>query len=244
MLDSTARLEAYVSTVEAPLFDDTRKALRFALNAAHVQMPRPAMNVAMVEGLRKRMKPKRRRNKSEALALMQMEALGAEQEALETAQALFRRPQATLTSMERAIQAGFILQVFSHMDLTHQTLIRGQLLQPAIPCDCHRPCCSGWATSYSWSKAVEDTCTLMRQDIDTKGSISTLPKLRRAIVMAWYRRQAVKLQDLARIAECTSVTAAKHRAAIIEWLESTENNAWIEADAILGNAGIVGTFID
>lgn len=231
---------------ESPLFDDTRKALRFALNADHVQMPRPAMTVAMVEGLKQRMKPKRRRNKSEALAVQLQEALGAEEDLVTTVRGLFTRKQASLTSIEKAAQAGFILQVFSQLDWHHQVLIRGRVLRPAMPCACRRSCCSGWATSMMWAKAIDDTCKLLQDSTaqGAKGSISTLPKLRRAVVQGWYSRREMRLIDLAGHVGCSSVTAAKHRALIVEWLERIENEAWVEADATLGNAGITGTFID
>lgn len=222
---------------EDPPFDDTRKALIFALNAHDVKMPKPFMSKAMAEGIKKKVRKSRRTSSS---ALPEIEQRGSR---------LNDPRRLRVAPADRPLQAGFILAAFHRMDPMHQVVLSGCLIKSHSPCDCRRPCCSGWAQSLRWTQAVSAMCSILRDLGDDlrkpgKRGLSTQPQLRKLVVESYFRRRAVRLEDLATIAECSLTTAAKHRAWIVDFLTTQENNAWLEADELLNQVGITGTFTD
>lgn len=232
---------------DGPLFDNTRKALVFALNANEVEMPKPGMTASMAEGI----KPKLPRGKKarEAFFAKAAERREAERDAL--VRAAFRRRDEVrgMKGVNRAAQAGFILQEFAKLDDRHQTVLTGLLVRSHRPCACRRPCCSGWAVDLRWAKAVEDTCLLLKEAGDVlrvpgKRGLSTQPALRRAVVLAFYKGTEPTLVELAALAECSQITAAKHRAWIAEYLKATETEAWQEIASLFDRVGITGAFLD
>jgi hypothetical protein len=229
----------------APLFDDTRKALVFALNAADVKMPKPSMTTAMAEGIKKKLpRTAKARAKFFAKAAEQREA---ERDAL--VRAAFKRKPTKLTGEERAAQAGFILLEFQKLDAAHQVVLTGLLTRSHSPCDCRRPCCSGWARNLRWDKAVADACFMLKETGDVlrqpgKRGLSTQPHLRKAVVEEFFTKRPITLVHLASVAHCSQMTAAKHKAWIVEYLEQTETEAWQQIAALFDAAGITGAFID
>lgn len=232
---------------DEPLFDDTRKALVFALNANDVRMPQPGMTASMAEGVAKKIP----RGAKARAAFFAKAAEQREQERSALIRAAFRpRPRVgRLNAVDKSAQAGFILQEFAKLDSRHQTVLTGLLVRSHRPCACRRPCCSGWAIDLRWAKAVEDTCLLLKEAGDVlrvpgKRGLSTQPSLRRAIVTSFYKKTEVTLVELAGIAECSQITAAKHRGWIVEYLEQTETEAWQEIASLFDRVGITGAFLD
>jgi hypothetical protein len=230
---------------DQPLFDDTRKALVFALNAADVQMPKPSMTTAMVEGIKKKV-PKGAKAKAAYFA-KGAEARDAERDRL--VREAFRRKPEKLNTQERAAQAGFILLEFQKLDQVHQIVLTGLLTRSHSPCTCRRPCCSGWARNLRWDKAVADACFMLKETGEVlrqpgKRGLSTQPHLRKAVVEEFFTKRATTLVYLASVAHCSQMTAAKHRTWIVEYLEQTETEAWHQIAALLDQAGITGAFTD
>jgi len=233
------------SSEDQPLFDDTRKALVFALNAIDVQMPKPGMTTAMVEGLKKKLpRGAKARSKFFAKAREEREAAVAG-----LVRAAFRRKTVKLSALEKAAQAGFILQEFAKLSHEHRVVLTGLLTRSHSPCACRRPCCSGWARNLGWDKAVLDACLLLKEggEVTRKPGargLSTQPHLRKAIVEEFFTKRPVTIVWLASIAHCSQMTAAKHKAWITEYLEQTENEAWAAVAELFDQAGITGAHLD
>jgi len=230
---------------EQPLFDNTRKALAFALNAADVRMPKPSMSVSMTEGIAKKM-PKGKKARAAWFAKI------AEQRDVERDQLVrqaFRRRAEPLTGEDRAAQAGFILQEFQKLDEAHKIVLTGLLTRSHSPCACRRPCCSGWARNLAWDKAVLDACLLLKETGDVlrqpgKRGLSTQPHLRKAVVEEFFTKRPITLVELAGLAHCSTMTAAKHKAWIVEYLQQVEVEAWEQVSALFDRVGITGAFLD
>lgn len=230
---------------DQPLFDDTRKALVFALNAVDVQMPRPGMTTSMAEGMKKKL-PRGAKARAKFFEKAREER-DAERAAL--VRAAFRRQTVKLSALEKAAQAGFILQEFAKLSTEHQVILVGLLTRSHSPCACRRPCCSGFARNLRWDKAVLDTCLMLKDSSDVtrtpgKRGLSTQPHLRKAVVEEFFTKQARSIVDLASLAHCSQMTAAKHKAWITAYLENTETAAWGAAAELFDQAGITGAYLD
>lgn len=234
---------------EQPQFDDTRRALSFALNAHRsAAPPRPAASVAMANGVAK---PKRKRVSKKAAAAAEEERLAREDEERRAmVRAAFGGPRSPKREeRDRAAQAGLILAVLDRMDAAHAAVLRARLIVSHEACSCRRPCCSGWAVNLRWVVAVSAICDMLRDSADLlkvkgKRGMSTLPQLRRIVVEHHFTERPQTLGALAERAGVSSITAAKHRAAILEWLEATENEAWAQAQLMLDRAGVTGAFTE
>ena len=232
-----------------PPFDDSRKALAFALNAADAQMPRPAASKAMSaphprKETKKQRKARRRAEEEHGVSLVRGPGTRPSNYAADAR----RAARQEWLGLEPPAQAGLILQVFGRMDREHRAVLAGLLVRSHVPCSCRRPCCSGWWQQPRWTAVVEETCEILRTAGDVvrqpgKKGLSTQPVLRRAIVEAWFTKRDASLADLAFLGDVSPATAAKHRAWIVEWLEQTEQEAWLQADAMLDAAGITGTIV-
>jgi hypothetical protein len=230
----------------APVFDDSRKALVFALNANRVAMPRPFMNKAMAEAPRKA--PKKRRKSALALFLAPDDAFAL----LELENAPKRRgsrppgPQ-PLKGLDRAHQAGFILSQLDRIYPAQRLVLRGLLTQAYEPCTCRSPCCSGRRRNARWAEAVKATCLLLKEVGDVtrepgKRGLSTQPEMRLALVEQFYTKNTMTVADAARIGKVSTMTATRHRDWIFEFLEQTETEAWLSIDALFDQVGITGSF--
>lgn len=239
-----------------PPFDDSRKALVFALNATDVQMPRPAMNKAMAQGAKKEETKAAAKRRKKALA--KAGVLEAEvtprtpTKHVDSAQEARRAAQKEWLGLDTPAQAGLILREFEKLDREHRVILTGLLVQPLVACSCRAPCCSGWAKVPRWTKAVQDTLELLKESTDLvrmpgKKGLGTQPELRRCIVQEFYEKDRVEprsLAALARMAGVSAITAAKHRGWILEGLQRIENEAWLQIDAMFDQAGITGTIVE
>lgn len=239
-------MSAYLS--DTALFDDTRKALAFALNAHRsAAPPRPTATVAMATAPGKKPKKPRTKKDRQAAEEERLEREDAERRAL--VRAAFARRDPKTAERDRAAQAGLILAVFAKLDDAHRHVLSGRLVVSHEPCACRRPCCSGQAVNLRWTVAVGEICALLKERADLlkvpgKRGMSTLPGLRRAVVEAYLLGAECRVVDLAERGGVSTVTAAKHRAAITEWLETCEDEAWAQAALLLDRAGITGAFTD
>lgn len=240
-----------------PPFDDSRKALAFALNAHDVRTPPPAMSRAMAEGVRKAQTKAAARREAK-LRKQRLKEAGGDESAPDPLAGTVRRSgdartkadaQRQWLGLARPAQAGLILREFGKLDREHRAVLAGLLTRPYESCSCGRPCCSGRYRVPRWAQAVEETCELMKESADLvrlpgKKGLGTQPGLRRAIVSLHYTKEEYVLSHLAAAAGVAAMTAAKHRAWIVEALVRIEQEAWVQIDAMLDAAGITGTIIE
>lgn len=232
---------------EAP-FDNSRKALTFALNAHQVSVPQPYANKVMHDiNLRKP------RAKSKALQKLR------EQEAIAEAEAVKgRRLRAgpwPARGLDKAHLAGYILHQFGKLDRVHQVVLTVRQMTAIVPCTCGAACCCGWRPVGLWVAAVDELCELTKQraivlanegaipGAPMKVGLSTQPALRRYIIAQWGARSWSSVVDLARHFNLSALTVSRHRGWIEEWLDTQENNAWLDVDAVFDRTGITGPFL-
>jgi hypothetical protein len=228
-------------------FDDTRKALSFALNQ-HLVSPPPAMMNQMMAAVKVKAKKRKRKPKPEELLWLgekTAEQLLEEEEHRRSTRRsdLQRHPGPMLAKSDEPHLAGYILYHFGRLDAAHQEVLAGLLTTPAQACSCGQPCCSGWRPVPRWVAAVRSTCeTLMlRADaIHGRKGLSTERTLRQLLVELYYLREGPTLTDIARRAGVTLVTAARHKEWIHGYLQRTETAAWEECAIIFDQAGITG----
>lgn len=233
-------------------FDDSRKALTFALNQHLIAPPPAMMNQMMASVTLAPIVKKRKKKKSEIETLMlafaddpetlvQMEREKGQRRRMD----LQRHPGPQLAKADKPHLAGYILYHFKRMDRHHREVLTGLLTEAAIPCGCKQPCCAGWRPTERWSQAVRDTCeTLMlRADVTKepgKKGLSSQPLLRQLLVELYFLGDGPTLMEIARRAKVNTITAARHRGWIHEYLAETENGAWMALDALFDQAGITG----
>lgn len=228
-------------------FDDSRKALEFALNAHQVSLPQPFMNKAMAAA-----KPKRRKSRDPGVRKLQdlQEEIDAERAAHRT----LKHGQWPTKGLDGAHLAGFILAKFGTLTELTQVVLTGRLTRPVMECTCGNPCCSGWRPVGRWVGAVDRMCELAKYQalaIANEGRIpgapmraglSTQPALRRAIVKAYFTGDDVSVSGTAARHGLDWHTVARHRGWLTEWMATLENNGWLEVDALFDHCGITGPF--
>lgn len=230
---------------EAP-FDDSRKALVFALNAHQVTVPQPYMSRVMSQ-----IAVKSRKGSKAVERLRQLEQEAAQENVKGRRLRAGPRPA---KGLDKAHLAGYILGEFAKLDRIHQVVLSVRCITAALPCDCNAPCCAGWRPVDRWVQAVDELCELTRQQaliIANEGAIpgapmktglSTQPALRRHIIAQWGARTWSSVADLSRKFQLNALTVSKHRGWIEEWLDTQENNAWLQVDALFDRTGITGHF--
>lgn len=220
-----------METSKAPeggaLFDSSRKALLFALNAtARSRYSAPLMNKMMADGKVRRIEladgtkmtvavPRRRRNEN-------------------------------LIGMDGVAQAGMILLQLAKLPRPKQLVLIGSTLQSQLPCSCRSPCCRGYKMNSEWAQAIEELCDVLKNEANVtkkKGvkGFSTPPMMRRALVEKHFiPGKRIVLAELADACDVTEATVIKHRKLITEYLERADKDGWTALDASLTKAGIVG----
>ena len=223
------------------LFDSSRKALHFALNAVKVKMPQPFMNKAMAESP---VKPKRRKKVkpgTENAAALELLSLDEAPEARKMNYAV-RMP----TGLDAAAQAGFILRQLDRLDPIHKAMLCGVTMTAYHPCECRAACCSGERVNPTWATVVKDVCELLKEAGDitkTKGKrgLSTHPVMRWSLVEQYFTQRHLKLVDIATQCKVSLMTATKHREWIHTYMKQSEQEAWIAVDLLFDQAGITGS---
>lgn len=230
------------SETAPPAFDDTRAALEFALNASRVEMPRPFMNKAMAEAVKKTAK----RRKKSTRELTEAEQLLEQENAVKPRKSRPPGPP-PLKGLDRAHLAGYILSQLERLDRYHKTILKGLMIHAYDPCACRSPCCSGWRRNARWAEAVKDTCLMLKETADItktgKRGLSTQPELRMAFVEQFYTKNTMTVAAAAAKAQVTTMTATRHRDWIFEWLEQQEDEAWQALDRVFDRSGITGAFL-
>lgn len=242
---------------QAP-YDDTRKALSFALNHHQVAPPTAMMNAMMASIRVEEKKRKRKKKKSEAELLGEalLSAVETPEQLLEMEREQAQKKRSNLTrhpslrsqglsKNDEAHLAGFILYHFGRLDPQNQEVLSGLLTIPFQPCSCRQPCCSGHRPTERWVAAVRATADRLWRHAEVlkqpgKKGLGTQPLLRQLLIELYFLGGGPSLTDIAGRSGVSLVTAARHRAWIHEWLGATEQAAWEELEAIFDQAGITG----
>lgn len=245
-------------------FDDTRKALTFALNyEGEVKASTMTRMLAQV----------RKAPKKPGKAAMRRLLAGLDGSTREIAQAVIEAQFAPkrltrkgplvprLTGLDAAHMAGYILAHFARLDPDHQTVLKGLACHTHDPCSCKAPCCSGWRQRPIWGEAVRDAChmleragTILVGDVAGKKrpdwaytlgkrGISSPPALRIRVVMDFFQRRSTRLEDLATLGRVSVTTAARHKEWILTYLDQLETEAWAQLAALFDQAGITGDIL-
>ena len=232
-------------------FDDVRAALSFALNFEG-DSKAPVM-WTMLARVRAAPKPVTKR----AQKIIDRALKGFDAQSRELALKLIQRQFAEagtrkttlgpppLRGLDASHMAGYILATFQRLDHKHQVLLRGSVLRAYAPCSCGAPCCSGRRRNGRWAEAVRQTAELLREAGEiVKGSgkrgLSTPPEMRLALIEQYYTKSAVGLEEFAAIGRVSTATAARHKAWVQEWMEQTEDEAWLALAPIFDEAGVTG----
>src|SRR5437899_481750 len=115
-----------------PLFDSTRKALRFALNH-HMALPRPAMNKLMADG------------KVQRIVLADGSKI-----TLAAPRATARPGSEQLHGLDGAATAGMVLLHLAQLPEPQQLVLMAGSMPATLPCSCRSACCVGEKRNGEW----------------------------------------------------------------------------------------------
>lgn len=227
---------------ESPLFDSTLKALRFAFNAGEAYyIASPTMNVMMAEAKVK--KPRRVKGKPHPDDF--------QPEAKARGPRPLAQPGEALQGLNKAGQAGFILQTCLRLDIRHYSILQARFTINSTPCSCGSPCCRGSRTVPRWASAITQLCAILKESGDVlkapgKRGLSTDPTLRRMIVERFFWQgegNPPSVAALARIARVSPITAAKHAEWIETYLDQEEMEAGLQVQALFDQTGVTGLIL-
>jgi len=213
-----------------PLFDNVEKALSFAFNLELGNLPAITMNKMMAEGPPEKLKGQ-----------------GPIETPSRPSPSLGAQPGDRLSGLDRAAQAGFILQLVARLDRAHQNTLAARLTRHRDSCSCRNACCRGWRPNKGWSTAIYGLCELLQDTEDAKKAtgkrgFSTDPKLRKLLVERFFY-SGLSPFSTTRLAETTGVshvTVVKHNEWSVAILEAVENEAWQQIGAIFDAEGVTG----
>ena len=226
-----------MSPSDPPAFDSVERALVFAFNSSETtEIASPVMNRAMSEVP---VKPKRKRKAKKG------EDGPPEPPEKVRPSPPPAQPGERLRGLNKAMQAGIILQVVKRLDPIHADILAARYTHPTTPCQCQAMCCRGFRPVQRWTKAIYRICEALKETADVtrtpgKRGLSTEPTLRRLLVERYFLGLGQSTVKLARIAKVSHITAAKHDEWIRAYIEEEETRAKLEIAAIFDQEGITG----
>lgn len=211
---------------ESPLFATSREALVFAANHSNDLYQPPLMNRMLAEVARAR---RARANQDEEVEVAQQR-------------------RATLMSfpgLERAGQAGLILQLVAQLPDETIHVLLASVLRPRNACSCGAPCCSRWRINNDWLESVAIVVGMVaRAQDNAKDSgkkFITPPSLLTDIVRQFFDRDAKETRDeIATRHDLSPQTITKHQKVLGRHLVGLVRSGFTKLDVILVDAGIVG----
>jgi len=233
-----------MTTPEPPAFDHVDKALVFAMNAAEAyHIASPVMNKAMAAVPIAKPKAKK---KKKVLHLQGPDPL--EEPESRPRPTIISQPGERLRGLNKAMQAGFILQIVGRLDPHHARILEARYIEPTAPCYCQSPCCQGFRQTQRWGQAIGALCEILKETADVlrqpgKKGLSTEPVLRRLLVERYFLNEATPISRLAKQAKVSPITAAKHDGWIREYLERELTEALMQIAALFDQEGVTG-FLD
>lgn len=174
------------------------------------------------------------------------------QTADKAAQAVERRQSVPamqgLSSLDKAAQAAFILQMAGRLpDLTLHTMLAA-VLKPRDLCNCRRPCCSGSSPNGDWITSVKEVDEALYEHLESqkqagkKGNYTLTHALRAEIVRQFFDRRSLQTKaDLATRFAISEDSIATHQKKVGAYLTGTIRTAFTKLDEILVERGIVGS---
>jgi hypothetical protein len=242
-------------TSEAPetgtYFDDTRKALEFALNfEGHAKTSVMSSILAQMSHLPRKVSQTARkrllrqyRDDPELMEFVKS-LLSAE---LKTRRSRTMAPPPSPKGLAGAFLAGHILAHFGRLERHRQDILAARTARAYDRCACGSPCCCGWRRRPVWAQAVVEVCKHLELVADVtrqpgKRGLSTNPAMRVAIVEDYFLNGGMSLTDIARIGQVVLATAGAHREMIRSYLEQEEDSGWTDLAHIFDQAGITGAF--
>ena len=221
-----------MSEKDAVPFDSVIKALTFAFNAGEdFHIASPVMNKAMAEV---KVKKSRRKVTAEAAQLLAPEP--------RVGGFYTKQPGESLQGWNKAMQAGFILQVVARLDAYQVSLLAARFTRPTTPCQCQNLCCQGFRVTPRWGKALDYLCLHLKLDANIVGKdgLSTEPFLRKLVVERYFLNDPGSIAHLARRAKVSHITATKHANWIQEYLGKEETEAMEQIALLFDQEKITG----
>lgn len=209
---------------ETPLFASSREALTFAANFKGETIKASTMN--------------------RMLADMQQADENTEQQ---VARKGALNTMKGLSSLDRAGQAGLIMQLFQRLPDIAIQVILAAVVKPRDACVCRAPCCSGWRTNKFWlinlAYIDEGVWTWLEatKPKGKKGSFTLTAPLRAELVRQYFDRASKQTQtDIAERFGLSEEAVADHQRKIGKHLTGLIRDSFSKLDEILVAAGIVG----
>ena len=223
-----------MSQSEQVAFDSVVKALVFAFNASDsYYIASPVMNKAMAEA------PVKKKRAKKGAKQVQDEEIKPRPSPPPM------QPGERLRGLNKAMQAGFILQLVRRLEPHHADILAACYTHPTNPCQCQSPCCQGFRPTPRWRDAITRICEHLKETGDVvkapgKRGLSTEPTLRRLLVERYFLDNGVSTAKLARIAKISNITAAKHDEWITTYLEQEETEARLQIAGVFDQEGVTG----
>ena len=208
-------------------FDSVARALEFAFNADGAYIAPPVMNRVMAA-----IPAKKKRGQKEIGWTRKPSAPPLQ-------------PGEAVRGLDKAAQAGFILQLVGRLGAEQKNALEARFTRPHLPCSCGSPCCQGWRTHHAWKRAIDALCESLKDDANIMGrrgklGMSTEPRLRLAIVANYFKNIPEATTRIADQVGVNSVTAARHSELIRSYLYRVESEALLDIALIFDQVGIVG----
>lgn len=210
---------------DSPLFASSREALTFAANFKATAIQPPVMNRMLVE------------MQQADEAVQKAERRGLPPPGLER-----------LTSLDKAGQAGYILQMVGRMNDNDINVMLAAVLRPRDICTCRAPCCCGYRANKDWHEAaryVDEHVYLWlkeHQQAGRKAAYTLTAKLRMELVVDFFDRAMRRTKpEIAALHGISEATVAAHQKRINGHLTGLVRSAFTRLDDVLVAAGIVGS---
>jgi hypothetical protein len=151
-----------------------------------------------------------------------------------------------LSGNDGAGQAGMLWNQVMRLSDMSQFVLYAAYSPRSAPCNCGRPCCSGYKPNPFWEACIVkiEEAAITRA---LAGCISHRT-LRRQIVRRLFGDKSIVLQDVAARCEVAQNTASNHNQAIKGWLFGSKEDGWTsgvrpravaQLDVMLAEAGVV-----
>lgn len=220
---------------DGPAFDSVERALVFAFNASDVfHVASPLMNTAMAE-VKVVVKAKRGKKPPEP---------APDEELQRKSPSTPGQPGERLRGLNKAMQAGFILQVAGRLDGCQVSVLEARYTKPSQPCQCQSQCCRGFRPTGRWVRAIKALNEYLKEQADVlkvpgKRGLSTEPLLRKLLIERYFIGGS-SAAAIAKVAKLSHITVAKHAAWIEGYLSEQETEAKLQIALLFDQEGITG----
>lgn len=152
-----------------------------------------------------------------------------------------------LSSLDKAGQAGLIMQLFAQLPDKHLQILLAAVVKPRDACSCRAPCCSGWRSNKFWFTNLAFVDAELWQWLEDtrpkgkKGAYTLTAPLRAELLRQFFDRSSKQTQtDIAERFGISEEAVANHQRRISKHLTGLVRDSFSKLDDILVSAGIVG----